>query len=262
MAPAPAGPCFDVDVELDGSWGITGRLHGGYLLATLVGAAMRAVDPALHPHPVGASALYVSPPAPGHAVVRTVLLRAGRSVASYRVLLQQAGRECVEVLLTAGRLPGGDQPATWTSPSAGAPHIAQLEDCRSTREASAPFRPGHLDHVDLRLDPATARWAVGDQQHRADYRGWCRLAGWDAVIAQYVLADAMPPATFDLGLPGWVPTLQLQVLLRRVPTTPWQQIRQTATLAEGGLLDEDCTLWDPDGRVTVQSRQLAAFRPS
>lgn len=259
---APAGTATRVGVELDASWGIGDKLHGGYLLGTAVAAAMGCADPERHPHPVAASALYVSPPEPGPAEVAVTGLRAGRSVASFSATLEQGGRACMHVQLTAGRLPGADSAPVWSAPAAGPPAVAPPQACRDVRAGAGKERtPGHLSHVELLLDPATCRWADGEPAGQADYRGWTRLAeGWDPLVAQYVLADGLPPVTFDLGLWGWVPTLQLQVLLRAVPEPGWQQVQQTAQLVGGGLLDEDCTLWDAAGRLTVQSRQLAAFR--
>lgn len=250
-------------VELDGSWGIGDKLHGGYLLATVVREAMAGADTERHPHPVAASALYVAPPRPGPASVEVRELRAGRSVASYAAVLAQEGQPCVQVLLTAGRLVAGQEPATWAGPAASSPVLPPRQQCVGRRDGDRPASntPGHLHHVELLLDPPTARWADGAPSGQGESRGWLRLAeGWDPLIAQFVLADAMPPVTFDLGLWGWVPTLQLQVVLRRVVTGDWQVGQQQARLVAGGLLDEDCTLWDSDGQLTCQARQLAAFR--
>jgi hypothetical protein len=40
-----------VAVELEPGWGFLGKMHGGYLLATIVGAAMGSADRTQHPHP-------------------------------------------------------------------------------------------------------------------------------------------------------------------------------------------------------------------
>ena len=252
-----------VEVRLDASWGIQGKLHGGYLLAHIVGAVLQQADPDLHPHPLAASAVYVTPPAPAPATVRVATLRAGRSVATYRAILEQDGASCVETLVTAGRLPAADAAPVFTAPGAAPPPTAALADCPvAPRPRNVDRVPGVMNHVDMRLDPATTRWAHREPAGRAESRGWLQMLtqGWDPLLAQFILADAPPPVTFDLGMFGWVPTLQLQVLLRRQVRPGWQLVRQHALVVGDGLLDEDCTLWDTDGRVTVQARQLAAYR--
>ncbi len=75
-----------------------------------------------------------------------------------------------------------------------------------------------------------------------------------------VFADAMPPVTFDLGLMGWVPTLELTVLLRGVPAPGWLRVLQRARLLRDGWLDEECEIWDSSGRLVAQARQLAGYR--
>ena len=96
-----------------------------------------------------------------------------------------------------------------------------------------------------------------------DVLGWARmlLDDFDPLLAQFILADAMPPTTFNLGIFSWAPTIQLNVLLRRVPQAGgWQQIRQRSMLVAGERFDEDCWLWDEAGNLTVQARQLAGYR--
>jgi hypothetical protein len=48
--------------------------------------------------------------------------------------------------------------------------------------------------------------------------------------------------------------------VRAVPAPGWLQIRLTTTNVSGGLLEEDCVVWDSTGRVVAQSRQLAGVR--
>ena len=70
-------------------------------------------------------------------------------------------------------------------------------------------------------------------------------------------ADALPPATFDLGLYGWAPTLELTVHVRASPAPGWLRIRHATRNFAGGLFEEDAEVWDSAGRLVAQSRQLA-----
>lgn len=260
-APSPPTPVRDVPVDLDASWSIHGKMHGGYLLGTIVRAAMRAAGSEHHPHPIAASALFAAAPAPGPAVVRTAELRIGRTFSSYRAVLCQDDQSRVEVLMTAGRLL--DDEPMWASPEAVAPTLPAPEQCLWGPEheptRSRPRRPP-IGSLEVRLDPACAPPPYGPGG-RADFRAWARIGTeFDALTSLYVLCDALPPITMDLGIRDWVPTLQLQVVVRRSPAPGWQIARQTARLVAGGLFDEDCTLWDANGRLTAHSRQLAAVR--
>jgi hypothetical protein len=74
--------------------------------------------------------------------------------------------------------------------------------------------------------------------------------------------DALPPVTFDLGLPGWAPTLELTAHVRASPAPGWLRVRHATRNLAGGLLEEDAEVWDAAGRLVAQSRQRArAPRP-
>lgn len=244
------------DVELDPGWAVGGKPHGGYLLRT-------AVEPALdqaHPHPMVVSAHYLSSPDAGPAQVEVERLRTGRRVASSRVRLLQSGDARVEVLMSHSTLASGDD--HWSAPG-GPPELPPLEDCPRTPSVGPTGRVvGYFDHVDLRLDMSTAQWALGKPQGQAHVQGWIRRDdGADATpLDLIVFADAMPPVTFDLGLMGWVPTLELTVLLRGVPAPGWLRVMQRARLLRDGWLDEECEIWDSEGRLVAQARQLAGYR--
>jgi len=62
---------------LDLEWTIGNRPHGGYLLALMGRAAIQ--ENGHHPHPLSASAVYVSSPEVGPATVEVESLRAGRT---------------------------------------------------------------------------------------------------------------------------------------------------------------------------------------
>jgi hypothetical protein len=72
--------------------------------------------------------------------------------------------------------------------------------------------------------------------------------------------DALPPVTFNLGAPGWVPTLELTAYVRARPAPGPLQIRQRGRLVVDGRLDEVCDVWDSEGRLVAQATQLAGVR--
>ena len=123
-------------------------------------------------------------------------------------------------------------------------------------------RNGILEQLEIRLDPATAAWTRGSFGGGAEVRAWVRSATGREVdpLMLLTVADALPPVTFELGIPGWVPTLELTVYLRALPVQGWLRCVQRARLVHGGWLDEECEVWDASGQLVVQARQLAGYR--
>ena len=124
--------------------------------------------------------------------------------------------------------------------------------------------------MELRIDPATAGWATGAPADLADVRACLRRDDGDdgdddddddpCVLDLLVFADALPSVTFDLGLRGWVPTVELTVLVRALLAPGWIRAVQRARLLPDGWLAEECELWDSNGRLVAQARQLAGYR--
>ena len=113
--------------------------------------------------------------------------------------------------------------------------------------------------VETRLDPVTAGWAVGRPSGEPLMRAWVRLTdGADPDPSALLLfADVLPPTSWSIGLMGWAPTVQLQVLIRALPAPGWCLVEAQASEVAGGWLDEDYRIWDSTGRLVAQSRQLA-----
>ena len=109
------------------------------------------------------------------------------------------------------------------------------------------------------LDPGCVGWAVGEPSHRAEFRAWFRISEHDDPDPlQLLLAvDALPPVTFDLGMPGWAPTVELTAHLRALPAPGWLRLVQGSRNVGGGMFEEDCEVWDEAGRLVAQGRQLA-----
>ncbi len=115
------------------------------------------------------------------------------------------------------------------------------------------------DRLDVRLDPATAGWAVGAPSGKGEMRGWFGLAdGRDADPLSLLLAvDALPPTSFELGLKGWTPTVELTAHIRCRPAPGPLRVSITTRNLAGGFLEEDAEVWDSADRLVAQSRQLA-----
>jgi hypothetical protein len=238
---------------LDPEWTIGNRPHGGYLLALMGRAAIQ--ETAHHPHPLSASAVYVSSPEVGPATVEIEPLRAGRTASQVRARLVQKDRVCVETLFVLGHL-DPDAGERWVD--APPPEVAPLEACRQSQvnPPTTGIRVGMADMVEQRIDP--------DSYHnrQGDLRGWLRWSDgsdFDVLSLLYV-ADSFTPSTFTLGSVGWVPTLELTTYIRGFPAPGPLRLRQRARMLAGSFVDQVCEAWDSRGRVVVQATQLAAVR--
>ena len=245
---------YDADVS-DG-WVVGGGVNGGYLLA-LVGNAVRAALPG-KPDPISMSAYYLAATRPGPATVEVDVRRDGGSLATVAAELRQGGVPTITVLATYGDLGrGGDDVRT----TAVAPELPPVEEC--VRNTSAPpevlaLAP-MMGRFDMRFHPDHVGWTVGRPSGRGEIAAWFRLADGREPdpVSLLMVVDALPPVTFDLGMMGWAPTIELGVHVRARPAPGWLQVRHATRNMAGGMFEEDCEVWDSTGRLVAQSRQLA-----
>ncbi|GAA2400068.1 thioesterase family protein [Streptomyces glaucosporus] len=251
------GGVYDADLSAD--WTIGHAVNGGYLLA-LVGRALGDALP--HPDPFTVTAHYLTASRPGPATVRTSTVRTGRTLSTGTASLVQTdeeGREVerIRVLACYGDLAAlPDDVRTSAEP----PRIPPYEHCLGARDGMDPSAIPPMTHqIDLRMDPATVGWAVGRPSGRGEVRAWFGLADGREPdpISLLMTVDALPPTAFDLGLSGWVPTVELTVHVRRRPAPGPLRVSITTRNLAGGFLEEDAEVWDSEDRLVAQSRQLA-----
>ncbi|MCX4587558.1 thioesterase family protein, partial [Streptomyces sp. NBC_01481] len=231
-----------------------------YLLA-LLGRALADALP--HPDPFTVSAHYLSASQPGPAVVRTETVRTGRTLSTGQASLFQYDEDGVEVerirvLATYGDL---DDLADDVQTTANPPAMPALQNCLGPSDgpAAIPGSSAITERLNIKLDPATVGWAVGAPSGKGEMRGWFSLAdGRDPDPFSLLLTvDALPPTSFELGLKGWTPTVELTTHIRCRPAPgPLRVSIRTRNLA-GGFLEEDAEVWDSADRLVAQSRQLA-----
>jgi Acyl-CoA thioesterase C-terminal domain/Acyl-CoA thioesterase N-terminal domain len=250
-------------MAIDPEWTIGGRPNGGYLLATLARAARSALAVAEgpdHPHPVTATAHYLTSPGPGPAEVHTEVLRRGRWMSQVRARLERGGSPAVEAVFTLGRHDVEAEP-WWTDLEP--PPLPPMDECvRAQGVGPGGVELAIMNQVHVRLDPATAGFTLERPSGIAEVRGW--LAFGDGrepdPLALLYAADAFPPATLELATLGWVPTLELTVYVRGVPAPGPLMVSQRARLVQADLVDEVCHVWDSRGRLVAQATQLAGVR--
>jgi len=241
---------------------VNGHPNGGYLLAVLGRAALAALDQPDR-HVVAATASYIAPPTVGPAAVHTEVQRRGRTASQVRAVFVQDDTPRVEVLMTLGAL--DSEPPQWGEVTP--PDLPPEDVCReATRSLRSPItgevEPPLAKVMALSFDPATLGFAAGRPSGAGELRGWLRFADgrdWDP-ISLLLAVDALPPATFEVAMTGWVPTLTLTAYIRAVPAPGPLRVRFRANVIAGGKVDETCEVWDSADRLVAQSTQLAAIR--
>jgi acyl-CoA thioesterase superfamily protein/acyl-Coa thioesterase superfamily protein len=252
----PRGPgAFDAQIHPD--WTIAGKPNGGYLLA-LLGRAAVAVGP--HRHVIAASAHYLRSPEPGTAVIQAEVLRAGRSASQLRARLVQGDQVCIEALLTTSVLT--DTQPYWSA-GTPVPGTGPFDDATRLPSVNPMGMPvSIMNQVDLRIDRDSLGFGSGAPSGRGELRGWLALPHdkvFDPISLLYAV-DAFPPATFDIELTGWVPTLELTAYVRALPAPGPVRVLQKALLIDAQKVDEACWVWDCTGRLVASATQLAGIR--
>ncbi len=193
------------DIDLSAGWTIISAVNGGYLLAVL-GRALADALP--HSDPFTISAHYLTASQPGPAVVRTDVVRTGRTLSTGQASLLQhdeEGREIerIRVLASYGDLDSlPDDVRTTAKPPAFPP----MDHCFGPEDGPAPV-PGSsaiTDRLMLKLDPSTLGWALGQPSGKGEMRAWFGLAdGREPDPLSLLLAvDALPPTAFEIGIYG------------------------------------------------------------
>ncbi|NED98447.1 thioesterase family protein [Phytoactinopolyspora alkaliphila] len=245
------------DVDIDGSWSVGDVPNGGYLLALIL-KAVTTESP--HPHPLSTSAHFVAPPSGGPATIHTEILRSGKTTATLRATLVQDDVSRVEALITTSTL-DREADVEWAGPNPEP--VAPVDECiPAVVDLPDGTHVGLLEHVDLRLDPQTLGWFSGRPAGQLSMRGHVRLADGtqpDPLVLALAV-DSLPPTVFGLGRLGWAPTVELSVLTRSLPAPGWLTVHLRGRLVRDGWFDEEAEVYDADGALVAQSRQLARVR--
>jgi hypothetical protein len=253
--------------DIQQGWVVGGGVNGGYLLAVIGNAIRQTLSEADQPDPFTISSYYLSATQPGPATVRVEVVRRGGTVSTVSAVLtqEQDGQalERITALASFGNLGRIDGRVLTT---ATPPELPPVEECVLTSDAPPEFKAfvPMLDRFAMRLDPACAGWVVDNPSGVGMIQGWFKLVDDRPIdtLALLTVVDTLPPVTFELGMPGWAPTLELTVHVRSEPAPGWLRIRHETRNFAHGFFEEDCEVWDSADRLVAQSRQLAlAPRP-
>ncbi|MER7081431.1 Acyl-CoA thioesterase [Saccharopolyspora kobensis] len=235
--------------NLHPEWAVGDHPHGGYLLALLT----RALGDTTGLAPLAVSAQYLRPPRVGPVLIRTEILKAGKTITAARAVLEQSGQSCVDATITLGKSPEGepvwaDLPDMPVNPPSSAIDLG-------AGEARKYFSLAQV--CDMRLDADTAEFLDG-RTGPPRLRMWVkpREAQPDLLFG-LVAGDLTVPVTLNLARFGWAPTVQLTALLRTPPANGWLRLAVDCRAVQGQWFDEDVMVVDSVGRLVCQARQLA-----
>jgi len=229
--------------RLTDRWNVGMVPNGGYVLAFGMAALKQALP---QPDPITVTAHYLGPAAAGDAEVEVQTLKTGRQFCTATAGVRQNGREIVRVLATYGDLSRFNGPTHInTSPPAPVEHTSAHPDPPFEIAIRQRFKQSFAEN-----DVTTSR---------AETRGSIRFADGRPMDTHCLglIADAFPPAVFNVTERGWVPTLELTVHVRARPRSDVLHCVFRTRFLFGGFLEEDGEMWDETGTLVAQSRQLA-----
>lgn len=244
----------DGDGQIVDGWDIGGNANGGYLMA-LGARGMREI--AGRPDPISVTGHYLSPGRPGPVRLDGAVVKSGRRFATVAGQLHRDGAPILQLVGTFGDL---SQPlGTYEHLTSGPPELPPYEEClpRESNQGTVPVTL--MDKLAVRLHPEHTGFARGEPSGVAEIAGWFGFADGRPVdtLALLLICDVFPPAVFHLDMPpGWVPTVEYTVHVRGVPAPGPLRCVFRSHYVQGGFLNEDGEVWDSDGKLVAQSRQL------
>jgi len=257
-------------------------VHGGAMLALCANAALKEHgEGGVQPIAVAGNFLWAPDPGPMR-VVATVRKR-GRRVSLVDVELRQ-GVRTGDVGAPPARRAGGRSSeeqkvavraaVTLGDPEHRVPPLLSVNPVIPLMQPEPPpglepIGPGHpmedivhLAHgCDIRPSLTTFTPRTDGGPPIIEY--WVRPKGVapDALFA-LLCGDVSAPVTFGVNRMGWAPTVQLTAYLRALPADGWLRVLCTTVQIGQDWFDEDHIVVDCEGRIIVQSRQLAMVPPA
>lgn len=260
------GTEFDDDTAIhpdgDGRWQATiaDRWHigagpNGGFMASYPLKAMFDISP--FPDPLTMTTHFLQRPAYAPATIEAAIVHAGKAHAYLEAKLTQEHGAVLTALAVFGTYRRSDTTLIDAKPPlATPPHEVPLIPTPEGMPFVERFRYRvPVEQYQAVWDPTPAPPLVF---------GWVQLADGRPLdpVAVPLFMDSFPPAVFPPLGPGLAPTIELTVHFRNRPRTPWHLAEFRTRFLTGGYMEEDGELWDEDGRLVAQSRQLARFTPA
>jgi acyl-CoA thioesterase len=185
------------------------------------------------------------------------VVKSGRRFATVAGSLHRDGLPLLQLVGAFGDL---SQPSSaYEHLSQAPPDLPPFEQCLPRSAQQGAVQVGMMDRLSVRLHPDHTGWVHDDRNGVAEMAGWFAFKDGRPLdtLALLMVCDAFPPAVFHLDMPaGWVPTVEYTVHVRGVPAPGPVRCVFRSQFVQGGFLNEDGEVWDANGRLVAQSRQL------
>lgn len=241
---------------LNRHWTIGEKVHGGAMLALMAKGAREALGGEAG-EPIAVSGNFLWAPDPGLLRVVCTVRKRGRRVSLVDVELNQGTRTAVRAAITMGE-PEHDVP-----PLLSVNPVVPLMTPEPP-PGLEPIGPGHpmadIVHLAHGCDIRPSLTTMGPRSDGGPpmIEYWVRpREGSPDVLFALLCGDVSAPVTFGVNRFGWAPTVQLTAYLRARPADGWLRVMCTTTQIGQEWFDEDHVVVDCEGRIVVQSRQLA-----
>ena len=236
-------------------WDIFGIANGGYLMAI---AARAMAQRAARRNPTSISAHFMNPGEPGPVEIVVAPLKTGGTFSTLTAVMR--GEKPLMAATASFTEPNRTVPKA-TIIHSSAPDLPPPSECvRAVPSSTGPLPPPFMDKVRVLIHPDDAAALRGERTGIARIRGWFGLADDEPIdaFATILAADAFPPAVFNTNLPlKWTPTVEMTTYVRDPAPRTLLRCQFRTRFVTGGYLEEDGEMWDEEGNLVAQSRQLA-----
>ncbi len=232
---------------------VFGIPHGGYLAGLVVNAALQASG---QPDVFTTSIHYLRKAEVGEMRFAAEVVGGSRRFTSVSLTATQGGAPVLHAIASTGDRSGIEGPTRTPGPPAPLDEAA-LSPYAEDFPPGVPFTPPRIaERVRLRLDLSSVAF-MSDAPAGGPLRARMDTERLDQALMA-LAADVTPPAAFNaLGPTGWVPTVELTVHLRAREAVGPARIDVITNHIAGGFLEEDALVYDAEGGLVAQSRQLA-----
>ena len=245
---------FTANISED--WSIGQTANGGYSMALLAKACSKYLD---HKDPLVLSANYIDRVDFGPAEIEVSKIATTKSTSSASVSLKQKG---ILKIFSTVTFTDFSKATGLNDNLRQVPEFESYESC-----IQIPYKEGFNPKLDKNLEKKYCSdsiwWEKSDDKNDAVLRlfmGW-KDGGIVDLFGLILFLDATTPPIFNkMGTVGWVPTLTLTSHIRNIPKPgPLKVIAKTEFITNN-YIEEDREIWDSEGNLVGQSKQLAKLR--
>lgn len=240
------------DGELTGRWNaIGGNPNGGYVLSLCARALRHTLS---FPDPLAVSAFFLRRAVPGPVEVHTEIARRGGRTATGEARLIQNGEEILRTVATFTDLGSARGHTVLLGER---PDLPDPERCVELSPGPGMSAVTIADRFEYR-HAALPGWRTGRPTGKPETTFWLRFRDGRTAdaLSLPMLVDAAAPVVLELGEVG-SSTVELTVHVRARPAAGWLACRVVTRHVIGGYHEEDFEVWDSEGKLVAQARQLA-----